>query len=474
MDLSDCLVKIDHSVGSPEDIPNLRQIPGFPVFGVGQPSAAGLSQLAEKLPKVKTIWFNMRQEPVIYINGQSCAPRKKDDLHYNISVSLKPEELNDFEGKFAKEVDAMKKDGHVDIHKDKGLQENPMEREDTAESVKVESIQEFNKMVTAMESSMPAGLTMVRVPFQEERPLPESCFDQIVAQLANESPSSCQCVFNSQKGQGRSTMGTVIACIVKATQMIVKLDKMVDEGMAKRDWADGIIKSKFEDPIPSEDNNDPFLRGEFDVIKELLSSVPETVAGKVLADKMIDICGVPPEGTGLQNVRKCIIQTKYKYDASTEDKQVVWKRMIINFIERYFYIICFATYAREHGKTNFQKSFVSWMDDHSNLRQMVEAGKDKLEWYRRVDESKISDLKGMISGDYREKLGSIVSHLYKLAFQTYSDIPRGPIKDNLMRKLACKTLMEILPQDVTARVQKELAEKKLSTDFDTVMCLVVG
>ena len=41
----------------------------------------------------------------------------------------------------------------------------------------------------------------------------------------------------------------------------------------------------------------------------------------------------------------------------------------------------------------------------------------------------ISNLKGMIEGpEYREKLGSIVGALYKLAFQTYSDIPRGPIK----------------------------------------------
>ena len=35
---------------------------------------------------------------------------------------------------------------------------------------------------------------------------------------------------------------------------------MVDEGMATRDWADGIIKTKFEDPMPSEDLKDPFLR----------------------------------------------------------------------------------------------------------------------------------------------------------------------------------------------------------------------
>ena len=59
-----------------------------------------------------------------------------------------------------------------------------------------------------------------------------------------------------------------------------------------------------------------------------------------------DICGLPPEGTGILNLRKSIIQTKYKYDASSEDRQTVWKRMIINFIERYFYLVCFAAYAK--------------------------------------------------------------------------------------------------------------------------------
>jgi hypothetical protein len=475
MDLSTCVLKLDHSVGDPEPIPNFRQIPGFPVYGVGQPTEPGFAQLAEKIPKEKTIWFNVRQEPVVYINGLPCAPRKKENLHENVTLSLKQTELNDLQTKFAAGIDAMQKDGTLELHKDKDFQENPMEREDLAENVKTESIKDFNNIISGLaESSMP-GLTVVRVPFQEERPLPELCFDLIVEQLANSSPSTTQCIFNSQAGKGRTTMGTVIASIIKASQMMVKLNKMVDEGMAERSWADGIIKTKFEDPLPSEDLKDPFLRGEFDVIKELLEKVPECREGKVLADKMIDICGVAPEGTGLQNIRKCIIETKYKYDAATEDKQVVWKRMIINFIERYFYLICFAAYARGNAKDEFKKTFVAWMDEHSSLRQMIEAGKDKLEWYRKVDESKVSDLKSMISGpDYKEKLGILVSHLYKLAFQTYADIPRGPIKDNLMRKLACKTLMEILPQDVTLRVQAELNEKKLSKDFDTVMGLVVG
>merc|ERR1711874_818324 len=199
-------------------------------------------------------------------------------------------------------------------------------------------------------------------------------------------------------------------------------------------------------------------------IKELLEKAPEMKAGKVLADKMIDICGTAPEGTGMQNMRKIIIQMKYEYDAVTEDKQAFFKEMIINYLERYFYLICFATYVKNHEADGFKKSFSEWLEDHSQLKTMIAEGQDKVE-----------ELRKKLSGpDYKEKLGLLVSDLYRLAFQTYHDIPRGPIKDNLMRKLACKTLMEILPSDVSNKISQEIADKKLSIDFDTVVGLVVG
>ena len=32
--------------------------------------------------------------------------------------------------------------------------------------------------------------------------------------------------------------------------------------------------------------------------------------------------------------------------------------MILSFMERYFYLICFSVYACQHGATGFDKSFV--------------------------------------------------------------------------------------------------------------------
>jgi len=475
MDLSSVTVKLDHSVGTPEALTNFRQVPGFPVFGTGQPTEAGFTQLAEKLSKDKIIWFNLRQEPVAYIGGLPVAPRQKDKPHINVEVPGSPADVDALEAKFVKEISSREKDGNVEVHKDAGFAENPMDREDVAQNVKLDNLKGFYDILKSCgESSMP-GLSVIRVPFDEQRAVPVECFDIIVKALCGENAATTQGVFSSQLGSGRSTLGMVIASVVKAVQMITKLNKMVEAGMAEKSWADNIIKTKFEDPLPSADNKDAFMRGEFDVIKQLLEKFPAAKAGKVLADRMIDICGTPPEGTGLQNLRKTIIQMKYKYDASTEDKQAVWKTMIINYLERYFYIICFATYVKEHEAGGFQKTFVQWLSEHSELKPMIDEGKDKLEWTRKVDQTKVEELRNKLSGpDYKEKLGLLVSDLYKLAFQTYHDIPRGPIKDNLMRKLACKTLMEILPSDCASRIQQELVEKKLSIDFDTVVGLVVG
>merc|ERR1712002_5153 len=418
MDLSKCTIKLDHSLGNPEPFLNWRQVPGFPVFGVGQPTEAGFPQIAEKLGKEKIIWFNLRQEPVAYIDGLPVAPRLTEQPHVNVEVSGSSADMDAMEGKLVSEITSREKDGNVEVHKDAGFAENPMDREDVAQMLKLTGVKGLNEILKACsETSMP-GMSIVRVPFNEQRAVPVECFDTIIKALSSENAATTQCVLSSQLGSGRSSLGMVIASILKAVQMMTKLNKMVEAGMAERSWADNIIKSKFMDPLPSEDNKDAFMRGEFEVIKQLLEKVPETKAGKVLADKMIDICGTPPEGTGMQNLRKIIIQMKYKYDSCTEDKQ---------------------------------------------------------EWTRKVDQTRVEELRNKLSGpDFKEKLGPLVSDLYKLAFQTYNDIPRGPIKDNLMRKLACKTLMEILPSDEQSRVQQELVEKKLSVDFDTVVGLVVG
>merc|ERR1712117_61163 len=474
--LDECNVKWCHSRGTPDELPHWRRVPGFPVYGVGQPSEEGFSKIADKVTKDKLIWFNMRQEPVAYVGGQPVTPRKSPNPHDNIEIPGKVEDMEKLEDSFVSNLETRKcGEGNIPIFADKEDAENPMDREEVKESVKLESLKSFKNILGELSSGPLENMTVIRVPVLEERAKPEECFDVIVKTLVDENPAKTQCIFSSQLGKGRTTFGMTAACIVKAVQMSSKLNKMVDTGIGSKDWADGIIKKTFEELAESEDTKDAMLMGEFEVIKELLDKMPATKEGKMLADKMIDLCGTPPEGNGLQNLRKCIIQTKYKYDAATEDRQSHWKKMIINFIERYFYLICFTTYAKQFGPEGFKKTFVEFMNENSSLRDMINNGKDKLEWSRRVDQGAVNEIQGLISsGDFKEKLGEVVTKLYKISHTTYADMPRGAIKDTLMRKLTCKTLMEIIPSDTLDKVKKELEEKKLSSDFETVLGLVIA
>ena len=132
------------------------------------------------------------------------------------------------------------------------------------------------------------------------------------------------------------------------------------------------------------------------------------------------------------------------------------------------------------------------MDDHAELRQMIEAGKDKLEWYRQVDPAMFRTLQDMMKEkNYLDKMPTIVKTIYEFAFITYAgnvtktayilmrfrpvtvlDLPRGPIKNNSMRKLAAKTLMEILPENISKLVHDKLEEQGVSPEFLTLIGLV--
>ena len=164
------------------------------------------------------------------------------------------------------------------------------------------------------------NLVNQRCPVNEDRAPGEECFDIMVEMLKKE-PASTPCIFSDQMGRGRTTSGMVVACLIKELQITSELRKMEDIDLVSKSTVDDLIHQKFESPLPKcQDDDDPFIKGEFDVIKELLEKVPATVEGKKKIDRVIDICGTFPKGMGIQNLRECLIETVY--DVATEDKQV--------------------------------------------------------------------------------------------------------------------------------------------------------
>merc|ERR1711944_393034 len=67
-------------------VPNFRRVPGYKVYCCGQPTAAGIEAVLEKVtgtayPKDgKIIWFNLRQECSILVNGEPFCGRPANKI----------------------------------------------------------------------------------------------------------------------------------------------------------------------------------------------------------------------------------------------------------------------------------------------------------------------------------------------------------------------------------------------------------
>ena len=58
------------------------------------------------------------------------------------------------------------------------------------------------------------NLHWLRTPCVEERAPEESWFDTLVNTLKDE-PASTQCIFSCQQGRGRTSLGMIVACLIK-------------------------------------------------------------------------------------------------------------------------------------------------------------------------------------------------------------------------------------------------------------------
>lgn len=84
--MQDHFEKIQKLPEKVEGVPNFRRVPGYKVYCCGQPTLAGLEVALNKVcgetyPKTnKIIWLNMRQEPIVYVNGNPVCARPPNKI----------------------------------------------------------------------------------------------------------------------------------------------------------------------------------------------------------------------------------------------------------------------------------------------------------------------------------------------------------------------------------------------------------
>merc|ERR1712112_618246 len=102
------------------------------------------------------------------------------------------------------------------------------------------------------------------------------------------------------------------------------------------------------DTYKMDEEKDTLFKGEFEVVNKLLKVLPDGIAAKNVCDKVIDKNGTPKTGgTGIKQLRENIAESKLSYEIMDDAAQAFLKSKIMDNIQKYFYLICFAAYLRE-------------------------------------------------------------------------------------------------------------------------------
>merc|ERR1712241_1633746 len=468
--------------------PNFRRVPGYKVYCCGQPTVAGFEACLEKVtgsiyPKDgKIIWFNLRQEPSIYINGEPACARPPNKIgEYAELGNVAKDKLKEDEVEFVRGCEGRMKETEGKL---KLVDVNKVEKE-----VEVKSLATLHDVIEGVKEKFP-GLVHMRIPICNSASPLESDFDTLVSTLVGTSINT-PIILNDQVGLSRATTASVAACLFKEFQISASFEGLVETvpGMNL-----DLLKM---DRYTMDMNKDALFRGEFEVIKELVAALPDGVAAKKECDKVIDKNGpAKTGGTGIKQLRENIAESKLSYEIMDDAAQVFLKSKIMDNIHKYFYLIVFTAYMREAadlarnslsdedkaknalsgGKAaipgdqlKISKAFVQFMEEHSGLRSMIDEGKGRLQWERDIPAAALSNLESLATTDFKANLGKIIHDIYQTAHTMFADMPQGDHKKRAKYRFASKTLMRILPADLKGEVEGLIDSKSITLDLYDIL-----
>merc|ERR1712038_373806 len=455
-----------------EGVPNFRRVPGYKVYCCGQPTREGIERAIEKAcgdkwPKDGPIvWLNMRQEPIVYVNGNPVCARPPNKIgEYAELGDVTSDAILADEAEFHRMLTKKVEDGGkikvVDVAKKES-------------EVEVKELISLENVIGALKETFPK-LQHFRIPICNSASPLERDFDGLCKALTGTNVN-CPVIVNCQVGLPRSTTGCVSACLFREFQIGGTYEGLIETVPGVN--LEILRMDKYEiDPA-----KDTLFRGEFEVVKELIAALPDGAASKRECDKVIDKNGPPPLGTGIKQLRENIAESKLSYEIMDDAAQAFLKTKIMDNIQKYFYLICFTAYFREcsilakdakyatpAAELKVPKTFVQYVDEHSALRTIVEEGKGKLQWERPIPPEALANLEGLANADFKGNLGKIIHDIYQSAHGLFRDLPQGDHKKRAKYRFASKTLMRILPGKIAPVVQAAIDKGSITLDFYEIL-----
>ena len=471
-----------------DGVPNFRRVPGYKVYCCGQPTIAGFENALNKAcgdiyPKDgKILWLNMRQEPIVYVNGNPICARPPNKIgEYAELGDVTRDSVKADEEEFLRVIEGREKNADGKL---KYLDVNKKEHE-----VEVKEVTTLRKVIEGVKEKFP-NLVHMRIPICNSAAPLEKDFDTICATLQGSGVNS-PVIVNCQVGLSRSTTGCIAACLFREFQLAASYEGLI-ETVPGVDL--GLLKM---DRYKMDMSKDALFRGEFEVIKELMAVLPDGEASKRECDKVIDKNGpAKTGGTGIKQTRENIAESKLSYEIMDDAAQAFLKQKIMDNIHKYFYLIVFTAYMREaallckdaaseEDQKNFAltggkvstpadelklpKTFTQYMEEHANLVTVINEGKGKLQWERDIPPEALANIEALAAKDFKGNLGQIIHDIYQTAHGLFRDLPLGDHKKRAKYRFASKTLMRILPGELKEEVEGLIDKDAMTMDLYEIL-----
>ncbi|PPD76768.1 hypothetical protein GOBAR_DD26307 [Gossypium barbadense] len=391
---SQTVLKSDHcpgcqNVSLPERVegaPNFREVPGFPVFGVANPTIDGIRSVLQRIGSSKggrpVFWHNMREEPVVYINGKPFVLREVERPYKNMLEysGIDRERVERMEARLKEDIlrEAESYEGAIMvIHETKDGQIF-----DAWEHVNSDSIQTPLEVFKSLEGDG-FPIKYARVPITDGKAPKSSDFDRLAANIASASKDTAF-VFNCQMGRGRTTTGTVIACLVKLRIDYGRPIKVLP-GDVNHEQADGSSSSGEESGSDAtrltsstvkvrtkNEQGRAFGIDDILLLWKITRLFDNGVECREVLDAIIDRC------SALQNIRQAVLHYRKVFNQQHIEPRV--RRVALNrgaeYLERYFRLIAFAAYLGSEAFDSFcgqgecKMSFKNWLHQRPEVQAM--------------------------------------------------------------------------------------------------------
>lgn len=334
--------------------PHYREA-GEGIHGVAQPTVDGIKAVLDKAgcgpggtSKKPAIWTNLREEPVIYVNGQPLNLRSVKAPGFN----------QEHPGRTAAEVEKMEKQLKADILEEARRNGNKITIHDeegsppnvrvVARQVDLKSVQTVEEVYSDLAKKEGYKVEFHRVPVTDTKKPTDQDIDELVKSLKDADPSQ-PLIFNCHAGEGRTTTGMVLSSMLRR---------------AKTGEEKSVLKDKAlrEDVKEQGDHNPRNYRG----LLQCLKDAQKLSGSQEEADQVIE------RYSKFHDLKKSVGKArKASQTEALEDDRIENTQHAKDYLDRYHTILSFEQYAQDQAP-DFKMTYSQWKKKHPEIQENLE------------------------------------------------------------------------------------------------------